>query len=59
MASHEERFKASTSFAGRINLAERAWIGIHDHKQLGMDGLRVAFSFFRYAVDINEARDPS
>jgi uncharacterized protein YecT (DUF1311 family) len=31
MASHEERFEASTSFAGRINLAQRAWIGMRDH----------------------------
>jgi hypothetical protein len=30
MASHEERFEASTSFARRINLARRAWIGMCD-----------------------------
>jgi hypothetical protein len=30
MASHEGRFKGSTSFARRINLAGRAWIGMCD-----------------------------
>ena len=34
MASHEERFQPSTSFATRINLARRAWIGMRDHSYL-------------------------
>jgi hypothetical protein len=36
MASHEERFEASTSFAGRINLAQRAWIGDARPELLGL-----------------------
>jgi hypothetical protein len=36
MASHEEKFKASTSFAGRINLAQRAWIGDARPELLGL-----------------------
>jgi hypothetical protein len=36
MASHEERFKAFTSFAGRINLAQRAWIGDVQPELLGL-----------------------
>ena len=34
MASHEGRFEGSTSFARRLNLAERTWIGMRDPSYL-------------------------
>jgi hypothetical protein len=55
MPSHEERFEASTSFAGQINLAQRAWIGMRDYSySVRMASRSVFLSPLR--VDRNEAR---
>lgn len=58
MASHEARLNGSTSFARRLNLAARAWIGDARPKLLGTVGLRVVISSYRYSDCMFAARSP-
>jgi hypothetical protein len=59
LAWHEGRFEVSTSLAGRIHLAGRAWIGMCDHSySVWYEWLRMVYSLSRYAKRTYEARSP-